>query len=146
MVQTQIIAKQTIYYYMETTNQSFIDMHYFLKQKGIRNNAFFLVLYDRGLAGVDPRDPNLTPDMKQRVLRECMCNYWYYLYEVLRIPVQGGAVGSGVRYKLHRGNLAMNFLFVLNYNQFVELPRQHFKTVSAICRFLWVRKNALCIE
>ena len=76
MVQTQIVAQQTIYYHMETTNQSFIDMHYFLKQKNIKNNAFFLVLYDRGLAGVDPRDPNLTPDMKQRVLRECICNYW----------------------------------------------------------------------
>lgn len=32
----------------------------------------------------------------------------------------------------------MNFLFVLNYNMFVELPRQHFKTVSSLCRYLWV--------
>lgn len=76
MVQTQIVAQQTIYYHMETTNQSFIDMHYFLKQKGIKNNAFFLILYDRDLAGVDPRDPNLTPTMKQKILRECICNYW----------------------------------------------------------------------
>lgn len=138
MVQTQIVAQQTIYYQMETTNQSFIDMHYFLKQKGIKNNAFFLILYDRGLAGVDPRDPSLDKAMKTRIFRECCCNYWYFLREVVRIPVQGGTVGSGVRYKLHRGNLAMNFLFVLNYNMFVELPRQHFKTTSALCRYLWV--------
>ena len=138
MIQTQIVARQTIYYHMETTNQSFIDMHYFLKQKGIENNKFFLVLYDKDLAGVDPRDPKLSFEMKQRVLRECCCNYWYFLREVVRIPVQGGTVGSGVRYKLHRGNLAMNFLFVLNYNMFVELPRQHFKTVSSLCRYLWV--------
>jgi hypothetical protein len=123
---------------METTNQSFIDMHYFLKQKGIKNNAFFLVLYDRDLAGVDPRDPTLTMQMKTKILRECCCNYWYFIREVVRIPVQGGTVGSGVRYKIHRGNLAMNFLFVLNYNMFVELPRQHFKTVSSLCRYLWV--------
>lgn len=138
MVQNQIVAPQQIYYQMETTNQSFIDMHYYLKHKGIRNNAFFLALYDSGLAGVDPRDPNLSTQMKQRVFRECCANYWYFLREVVRIPVQGGTVGSGVRYKLHRGNLAMNFLFVLNYNQFVELPRQHFKTTSAECRYLWV--------
>ena len=31
----------------------------------------------------------------------------------------------------------MNFLFVLNYNMFVEMPRQHGKTVAAQCRYLW---------
>ena len=138
MIQNEVVVQQTIYYQMETTNQSFIDMHYFLKQKGIKNNAFFLILYDRGLAGVDPRDPNLSMEMKQRVLKECIINYWYFLREVVRIPVQGGVVGSGIRYKLHRGNLAMNFLFVLNYNMFVELPRQNYKTTSALCRYLWV--------
>ena len=140
MVQTEVVSqyRPTIYYHMETTNQSFIDMHYYLKHKGIQNNAFFLVLYDRGLAGIDPRDPNLSLEMKQRVVRECCANYWYFLREVVRIPVQGGTVGSGIRYKLHRGNLAMNFLFVLNYNMFVELPRQNYKTTSALCRYLWV--------
>ena len=123
---------------METTNQSFIDMHYYLKQKGIKNNAFFLILYDKGLAGINPADPTLSTDMKTRIFRECCCNYWFYLRNVVRVPVQGGTEGSGVRYKLHRGNLAMNFLFVMNYNQFVELPRQHFKTTSACCRYLWV--------
>lgn len=56
----------------------------------------------------------------------------------MRIPVQGGTVGSGARYKLQRGNLAMNFLFMLNFNQFVEMPRQHGKTTAALCRYLWV--------
>lgn len=32
----------------------------------------------------------------------------------------------------------MNFLFVLNFNQFVEMPRQHGKTTAALCRYLWV--------
>lgn len=41
-------------------------------------------------------------------------------------------------YKLHRGNLAMNFLFVLNFNQIDILPRQHGKTVAACSRYLWV--------
>ena len=56
---------------------------------------------------------------------------------MVRIPVQGGQVGSGARYKLHRANLAMNFLFVLNFNQFCEAPRQHGKTTAALVRYLW---------
>ena len=51
-------------------------MHYFLKERGIKNNDFFLVLRDSGLAGVDPRDPNLPPNMKLRILQECRTNYW----------------------------------------------------------------------
>lgn len=54
------------------------------------------------------------------------------------MPEEGGAVGSGKRYELSRGNLAMNYMFVYNINQFVEFPRQHGKTISALCWYLWV--------
>ena len=138
MVQQEVQYRQLVHIHTETTNQSFIDMHFILKEKGIKNNNFFLVLFDKDLVGVDPRDPNLNQFMQAKILREIMHNFWYFLREVVRIPDQGGSVSSGVRYKLHRGNLAMNFLFTLNYNMFVELPRQHFKTVSALCRYLWV--------
>ena len=135
----QAIQKpNVIYIHTETTNQSFIDMRNYLKSKGIQNNDFFLALYDSGLAGIDPRDPNLPTHMKQRVLMECTKNYWYFIREVIRIPEQGAQAGSGARYGLHRGNLAMNFLFVLNFNQFVELPRQFGKTTAALARYLWV--------
>ena len=42
---------------------------------------------------------------------------------MIRIPVQGLTVGGGARYRLNRANLAMNFLFTLNYNMYVEIPR-----------------------
>ena len=138
MVQQQIQFRQMVHIHTETTNQSFIDMHFILKEKGIKNNDFFLVLFDTDLIGVDPRDPMLTQFMQAKILREIMHNYWYFIREVVRIPDQGVSISSGARYKLHRGNLAMNFLFTLNYNMFVELPRQHFKTMSALCRYLWV--------
>lgn len=32
----------------------------------------------------------------------------------------------------------MNFLFIANFNQFVEMPRQHGKTTAALVRYLWV--------
>lgn len=129
---------QNIYIHMNTKNQSFLDMHYYLKDSGKKNNNFFLILLDKDLAHIDPRDPKLNSFMKRKVLKECICNYWYFLREIVRIPDQGGQVGSGVRYKLDRGNLAMNFGFVRNWNIFLELPRQNGKTVSAICRKLWV--------
>ena len=72
----QIQKPRTIIMHKSTTNQSFLDMHYYLKSKGIQNNDFFLALLDPGLAGVDPRDPNLSPNMKIRVLQECRLNYW----------------------------------------------------------------------
>ena len=61
-----------------------------------------------------------------------------FLRELCVIPEEGGSVGSGKRYELSRGNLAMNYMFVYNINQFVEFPRQHGKTVSALCWYLWV--------
>lgn len=76
MVTTQNTAPLTLGYQFSTTNQSFLDMHYFLKQKGIENNKFFLVLFDKGLAGIDPYDPRLNLNMKIRIARECMINFW----------------------------------------------------------------------
>jgi hypothetical protein len=137
-IMKQIDQYRFIYIHKETTNQSFLDMHHYLKSIGVQNNDFMLALLDAGLAGIDPRDPLLSPAMKSRVLMECRNNYWYYIREVVRIPDQGGDINSGKRYKLHRGNLAMNYLFMFNMNQFVEMPRQHGKTVAALVRYLWV--------
>lgn len=138
VAQQQRTGPMPVYYQMETSNKSFIEMHYFLKAKGIKNNKFFMILYDRDLAGIDPRDPRLNETMKAKVLRECMVNIWYFLREIVRIPIAGGEVNGGTRYKLHRGNLALTFGFMLNWNMFLELPRQHGKTVSALCIYLWV--------
>lgn len=124
-----------IYLQKTTNNKSFLNMHYYLKEKGIQNNAFMLILFDPGLAGIDPHDRNLNQSMKARVLRECCYNYWYFLREVVRIPDQGG---SGTRFELHRGNLALNFCLVYNLNIFLELPRQQGKTLAAVCRYLYL--------
>ena len=125
-----------VYYQMTTTNKSFLNMHYFLKSIGIKNNKFMLVLYDKDLAGIDPFDRRLNSYMKQKVLRECMVNYWYFIRECVRIP-DSGSTGGGVKYELHRGNMAYNFCSLLNLNTFLELPRQQFKSVSIIVRFLY---------
>jgi len=137
MVQQQNTIINTVYYQMNTNNKSFLDMHYFMKNKGIVNNAFHLLLLDPELERIDPRDPTLSAHYKGRILNEVLSNYWYFIREIVRIPAEGESAGDGVRYKLHRGNLALNFGFINNWNMFLELPRQQGKTVSILCRLLW---------
>lgn len=123
MIQQQQAPKMKVYYQMSTNNKSFLNMHYYLKSIGIKNNRFMLTLLDPDLDGIDPFDRTLPPIYKQKILREVMYNYWYFLREVVRIPDQGSTSG-GARYRLDRGNLALNFCMMLNLNIFLELPRR----------------------
>lgn len=124
---------RTIYAQKTTKNKSFLDMHHYLKSIGIKNNEFMLTLIDPDLDGIDPHDPNLNAYYKQKVLRECICNYWYFIREVVRIP----SSGKPLMYKLTRANLAANFCMCLNLNIFLEIPRQQGKTVSIDIRLLY---------
>lgn len=126
-----------VYYQKSTTNESFLKVHYYLKETGVENNKFMLALLDPDLAGIDPFDRRLNDLYKQKVVRECLHNFWYFLREVVRIP-SSGAMGSGTKYELTRGNLALNYCMAINLNIFLELPRQQGKTISALCRYLYL--------
>lgn len=132
---SETFGNDTIYYQMNTTNSSFIKMHYYLKAKGTKNNKFHLILLDKDLSGIDPRDPNLPMFMKQKVFIECQRNFFYYIREVVKIQSQGGPY---VSYILDPGNLALNFCFTLNLNIYQEQPRQTGKTVGAEAWYSWV--------
>jgi len=127
--------KRKYVYHYETKNDSFIKMAKLLKSMGIKNYKFFLKLYDEKLRDVDPHDENLSPEIVTRIGREIRRNVWYYLREVVRIPVPGNPEGK--RYELHRGNLALTWLQINNINCAEELPRQNGKTISAECNFIY---------
>ena len=95
MVQNTMTTQQYLYIDYNTSNKSFRDMYEFLKDIGIKNNSFFLVLLDPDLVGVNPRDPRLNRMMKTKIFQECMRNYWYFIREVVRVPDSGGAAGGG---------------------------------------------------
>jgi len=123
-------------YIIDTTtdNISFKRMYKILKSLGIKNNKFFLKLYDKTLQGVNPRDEaNLTKEQKIRILAEIKRNPWYFLREVVVLNVAGGKK----RYELHRGNLAISWCMFNNLNSISLLPRQHGKTVSTITNYEW---------
>ena len=96
----------------KTKNNSFLKVHLFLKQKGIKNNSFFLELFDETLEEVDPFDEdNLTDEQKQRILVECTRNPWYWLRECVSVAVSGVS-----RYELSLGNLALSWASLNNLN------------------------------
>lgn len=118
-----------------TQNKSFLMMHYYLKEKGIKNNNFMLMIFDRGLIGVDPFDPNLSPEYKARVLIEVQRNFWYFIREVIRMTSAGGAP---TRFRLDRANMAMAYCVSLSINVYEEIPRQCGKTLFVAAWYLWL--------
>ena len=120
-------------YDTSTKNTSFIKMYKLLKDKGIENNKFFLILYDESLRGIDPHSKDLTDEQKIRIHAEVMRNKWYYLREVVRIPESGGSIP----FQLSRANLAQSWLMDNNVNIFEVLPRQNGKTIGAECNYTY---------
>jgi hypothetical protein len=126
--------KRTFMYHINTRNISFLQTARDLKALGIKNNMFFLKLYDESLEFVDPHNPNLPHEMALRVLNECIVNPWYFLRECVRIPEQGG---NGIPYQLHRANLAATYCFLMGLDHYLVIPRQKGKTQSTVAILDW---------
>ena len=124
-------------YDFDTPNKSFIKVHKQLKALGIKNNAFFLLLLQPALKGVDPHDPNIDKDVANMIITECFLNPFYYFREVVRIPVQGG---TNIPFILDRGTLAGIFCFVNNIDYYLMKPRQTGKTVGIEAQLGWAFK------
>lgn len=122
-------------YDSKTTNRTFLKMYVILKKLGVKNNKFFLKLYDKNLQGINPFDEdNLTEEQKLRIKIEIQRNPYYFLREIVRIPVSGGLK----RFEIHRGNLALIFCMLNCINLVAILPRQHFKTITTVCCYIWI--------
>jgi len=111
---------------LNTKNKSFIRLALVLRRMGIKNNHFFLALFDRSLIGVDPHDPNLTTEQQLRISYESKINVWYWIREVVRIPVVGSE--KGIPFTLSRGNLAAVWAFFNDVDIGLVMPRQTGKT------------------
>ena len=133
------IVKYNPYIDYNTTNKSFLRMALVLKRMGIKNNYFFLSLIDRSLTGVDPHSPNLTVEQKAKIIQECKLNVWYFIREVVRIPVVGDE--QGIQFQLNRGNLAFVWSFMNDVDTGLIMPRQTGKTYGTqviVCFMMYV--------
>lgn len=126
--------------HITTSNPSFLKMYRHLKALGIKNNKFFLKLYDTDLENVDPFDEDLSMETKTKIIIECSKNYWYFIRECVRVPVSGSGIGigKGKKYNLHRGTLALSYALINNINSYTELPRQSGKSISVDICLLWL--------
>lgn len=127
------MAKKFIYD-IQTKNISFLQTAKDLKSLGIKNNMFFLRLYDPSLRGVDPYSQHLSDDQVMRIINECIINPWYFLREIARIPEQGG---TGIPYQLNRANLAATWCFLNGIDHYLVIPRQIGKTQSTLSILDW---------
>lgn len=122
-------AQRVVYYHTSTTNKSFLEMAQYLKDIGISNYRWPLILLDPDLASIDPFDPNLPQHYKVKVLKECIYNPIYFIRECVRIE---SSTPGGVKFELNRGNMAIIFCMLMNINCFVDLPRQTGKTIGVL--------------
>ena len=118
----------------KTKNLSFLKMYRYLRDKGVKNNKFFLRLYNVELLGVDPHDPNLTDKQKIMIIDELAKNPFYYIREIARVAAPGGTI----RFELHPGNLAIMWAILNSIDQISLLPRQRGKTQSIATMLAWV--------
>ena len=133
MNEGKVIVGPRYHVHIGTSNKSFVTTSNILAEKGIRNSRFMLALLDKGLADIDPFNENLSDEIRGRILAEIVGNPWYFLREVVRVPVTGGVVP----YALHLGNLFLTWCMLSNINAYLVLPRQNYKTVSACAVYMW---------
>lgn len=127
-----------------THNTSFVRMAVLLRRMGLLNHYFFLSLYDKSLIGVDPHSPDLTTDQKLRIMYESKRNFWYWLREVVRIPVVGQE--KGIPFILNRGNLAFYWSLFNDVDIAYIQPRQTGKTIGVqvvVAYFMYIWGNNL---
>lgn len=113
----------------QTKNQSFIDMAEYLKSKKVKNYDFMLAINNKDLIGVNPNDPNLSPEIKDAIIKECTDNPWYFFREVLLV---GNTGGYKTPFELNRGNTAMIWLFFKGIDTLTYLSRDSYKTTTAL--------------
>lgn len=114
----------------DTKNKSFLKQALVLNRLGVKNNKFMLAILDRDLIGYDPHNlKDNSVELRQRIGVECKLNPWYFVREVVRIPVQGSAP---IPFIAHRGNIALIWNYFNNFDVFIVMPRQFGKTVAAV--------------
>ena len=110
----------------ETKNKSFLHLAEVYHALGVSNCAFHLALLQPELKDVDPFDENLPIDTKAKILYECKHNFWYFLREVIRVPVPGSLVPT--YFQANRANVALYWFFMNHVMVLIVILRQTGKT------------------
>lgn len=129
-------SKDVPYLYdFQTTNESFLEMVSTLRKLGVKNNKFFMKLYNEELMEIDPFDCKLDKRQQSMIINEILINPWYFLREIVRIPEMGG---GSIRFKLNLPALSAIWCALQGIDTYVVSPRQTRRTVSIVSFLNWV--------
>lgn len=126
------------FYDMETKNESFLAVHKYLEEQGIKNNKFFLELKNKKLQGKDPFSQQLKFEDIPMIQKEARDNIWYFFRECLKVRLNIGTSTEAQRFTLTIPKLTMISLAMNNCSQFVANPRQTGTMFCAMALFKWL--------
>lgn len=132
------MALNMAYYDFDTKNKSFLEVHNELTRIGIKNNNFFLLLYDKTLQGIDPYDESLSSEVKAKIIRECSINIFYFLREIVRFP--DAYAGEPLPFKLDKWTLAAIYCFINNQNFYLTKPYGTHPNIEICAMLTWAFK------
>ena len=114
---------------LRTSNKSALELASKFNAMGVVNNSFHLTIFQPELIGVDAHNPNLSSEIKAKIILECSYNFWYYLREVVRVPAVSSIEPSRLRF--NRGNISMYWILLNDIDYFLEQVRQTGKSLGA---------------
>lgn len=120
----------------ETKNKSFLKLAEIYYKMGIENNAFHLSILNKDLIGVDPFSDFLSIETKALILQECKDNFWYFLREILRIPVPGSLIPTN--FEANRANIGLYWLFFNHVMTLIVILRQTGKTTTLMALVVYL--------
>lgn len=131
------MKKRTATHDWKTKNKSFLNLYNTLYKLGVKNNKFFLKIYDRDLIGIDVYKGIIPEDIQIKVLLEIIINPWYFLREICRIPVDGLPIepGGGSEFIADRNNIASWYCYLNGIDHYDSKARQLGKTQNDIAEF-----------
>lgn len=115
--------------HLNTRNKSATELAAKLKLMGVKNNSFFLALYNPDLEFIDPHSDDLTMDEMTAISIECNNNPWYYLREVARAPALAGLEDVPIRF--NRSIIALFWCFLNHVYFILTQPRQTGKSFGS---------------
>lgn len=131
-----MMKKRRPTYHWKTKNKSFLELYKTYRKLGIKNNKFFLKIYDTDLMHVDPFSTILPVEMQLKIFLECIINPWYWLREICRIPVDGKPIepGGGSEFIADRNNIASWYCYLNGIDHYDSKSRQLGKTQNAVAQ------------
>ena len=120
------------YYDFGTTNKSFLQTAFELKQLGIKNYYFPLLINNPRVLNIDPFKKDITRQEIEVLIQELKSNIWFYARTVARMRTDFGVVPFG----LHRGLAASIWCFERSFDCCLCEPRQTWKTTGIIASIM----------